>query len=123
MINSLVVIWDFDPVMFTLGSLEIRYYGLMWALALLLGGWFFGNFCKREHLNPELADSIFVYGALATVIGARLGHCLFYEPLAALDHHNRDTQWRHGKPRSCYRSADRIMALLTQKQDALHLVA
>ncbi len=80
MINSLVVIWDFDPVMFTLGSLEIRYYGLMWALALLLGGWFFGNFCKREHLNPELADSIFVYGALATVIGARLGHCLFYEP-------------------------------------------
>lgn len=80
MISNLVVTWDFDPVMFSLGSIEIRYYGLMWALALLLGGWFFSNFCKRENLNPELADSIFVYGALATVLGARLGHCLFYEP-------------------------------------------
>ena len=80
MIRNLVVIWDFDPVLFSLGSLEIRYYGLMWALALLLGGWFFGNFCKREKLKPEIADSVFVYGALATVIGARLGHCLFYEP-------------------------------------------
>ncbi len=80
MIKNLVVVWNFDPVMFSLGSLEIRYYGLMWALALLLGGWFFGNFCKREGLKPELADSVFVYGALATVIGARLGHCLFYEP-------------------------------------------
>ncbi|MBQ3259525.1 MAG: prolipoprotein diacylglyceryl transferase [Alistipes sp.] len=80
MIKNLVIVWDFDPVMFSLGSLEIRYYGLMWALALLLGGWFFGNFCKREGLKSELADSIFIYGALATVIGARLGHCLFYEP-------------------------------------------
>ena len=80
MIKNLVIVWDFNPVMFSLGSLEIRYYGLMWALALLLGGWFFGNFCKREGLKSELADSIFIYGALATVIGARLGHCLFYEP-------------------------------------------
>ena len=80
MISNLVVTWDFNPVMFSLGSIEIRYYGLMWALALLLGGWFFTNFCKREKLNPELADSIFVYGALATVLGARIGHCLFYEP-------------------------------------------
>ncbi len=80
MIQNLAIVWDFNPVMFSLGTLEIRYYGLMWALALLLGGWFFGNFCKREGLKPELADSIFVYGALATVIGARVGHCLFYEP-------------------------------------------
>ncbi len=80
MINNLVIVWNFDPVLFSVGSFEIRYYGLMWALALLLGGWFFGNFCKREGLKPELADSIFVYGALATVLGARLGHCLFYEP-------------------------------------------
>ena len=80
MIKNLVVIWDFDPVLFSLGSFEIRYYGLMWALALLLGGWFFGNFCKREKLKPELADSVFIFGALATVLGARIGHCLFYEP-------------------------------------------
>ena len=41
---------------------------------------FFVQFCKREGLPAKLADSIFIYGALATIIGARLGHCLFYEP-------------------------------------------
>lgn len=52
----------------------------MWALALLLGGWIFSYFCKREGKSQELADSAFLYIALGTIIGARLGHCLFYDP-------------------------------------------
>ena len=76
--------WDFDPVMFNLGSIDIRYYGLMWAVAILGGAKFFDNFCKREGLPSKVADSIFVYGALATVLGARLGHCLFYDPIGYL---------------------------------------
>ena len=47
---------------------------------------FFVQFCKREGLPAKLADSIFIYGALATIIGARLGHCLFYEPDYFLSH-------------------------------------
>lgn len=80
MIHQLFVVWDFNPVMLSIGSFEIRYYGLMWAIALLLGGLMFNRFCKKEGLPQTLADSIFVYGVLATVIGARVGHCLFYEP-------------------------------------------
>ncbi|MBP3482229.1 MAG: prolipoprotein diacylglyceryl transferase [Alistipes sp.] len=80
MIHELVVVWDFNPVFFSIGSFEVRYYGLMWAVALLLGGWMFNTFCKKEGLRQEIADSIFIYGTLATVIGARVGHCLFYEP-------------------------------------------
>jgi len=80
MIYELVVVWDFNPVLFSIGTFEIRYYGLMWAIALLLGGLMFNSFCKKEGLRQEIADSIFVYGTLATVIGARVGHCLFYEP-------------------------------------------
>ncbi len=85
MINPyLSVVWDFDPVFISIGSLDIRYYGLMWALAILIGARFFSNFCKREGLPPSVSDSIFVYGTLATIIGARLGHCLFYDPVEYL---------------------------------------
>lgn len=80
MIHQLFIVWNFDPVMVSIGSFEIRYYGLMWAVALLLGGYMFNRFCKREGLPQSVADSVFVYGTLATVIGARVGHCLFYEP-------------------------------------------
>lgn len=81
MSNGLLYIdWNFDPVFFTLFGADVRYYGVMWALAILIGGWFFADFCRREALSPKLADSIFVYGTLATIIGARVGHCLFYEP-------------------------------------------
>ncbi|MFI3319204.1 MAG: prolipoprotein diacylglyceryl transferase [Rikenellaceae bacterium] len=78
--NPLFIEWDFNPVLFHIGSLEIRYYGLMWALAIFIGAKFFDNFCKREGLNQSVSESIFIYGALATILGARVGHCIFYEP-------------------------------------------
>ena len=76
----LAIVWDFDPVMLSLGSFDIRYYGLMWAVALLLGGWIFSQFCKHEKLPQSLSDSAFMFITLGTIIGARMGHCLFYEP-------------------------------------------
>ena len=79
-LQPLSVVWNFDPVLFSIGSLDIRYYGLMWALAILIGAKFFDNFCKREGLPSKVSESIFIYGTLATIIGARLGHCLFYDP-------------------------------------------
>lgn len=74
------IVWDFDPVLFTIGSFEIRYYGLMWAVAILVAAKFFDNFVKREGLKPEVSESIFLYGTIGTILGARLGHCLFYDP-------------------------------------------
>lgn len=79
MTHTLSILWDFDPVFFSIGSFDVRYYGLMWALALLGGALFFDNFCKREGLSQQVSESVFIYGALATVLGARLGHCLFYD--------------------------------------------
>ncbi len=76
----LTVVWHFNPTFIRIGSLDIRWYGVMWAIAIGLGAFFFVQFSKREGLPAKLADSIFIYGALATIIGARLGHCLFYEP-------------------------------------------
>ena len=80
----LSIVWDFNPVFFRIGDFDIRYYGLMWALAILVGAKLFGNFCKREGLPSKVSESIFIYGTLATIIGARLGHCLFYDTMEYL---------------------------------------
>ena len=80
MLHTLSIVWDFDPVMFRIGSFDIRYYGLMWALAILIAAKFFDNFVKREGLPESVSESIFLYGTLGTIIGSRLGHCLFYDP-------------------------------------------
>ena len=82
--NPLYIVWNFNPVLFSVGGLDIRYYGLMWALAILVGAKFFDNFCKREGLPSSVSESIFIYGTLATILGARLGHCLFYDTMEYL---------------------------------------
>jgi prolipoprotein diacylglyceryl transferase len=85
MVNFLAVTWDVDPVMLRLGSFQVMWYGLSWALALGIGGYFFAHFIRREKLNPDLGN-IFWWGAIVTVVGARLGHCLFYDPVHYLTH-------------------------------------
>ncbi len=86
MINFLAVTWDVDPVFFRLGSFEVMWYGLCWMLAILGGALFYINFGKREGLSPKLADNIFWWGTIATILGARLGHCFFYEPAYYFSH-------------------------------------
>lgn len=78
--NTLAVIWDVNPVFISIGSLEIAYYGLLWVAAFVLGGYIFGKMVKSEGLNPDMTDSAFMYMLIATIVGARLGHCFFYEP-------------------------------------------
>ncbi len=80
MINLLYIDWNVDPTIFSLFGFEIRYYSLMWVAAIWIGAKYFELYCKREGLKPEVAESIFIFGTLGTILGARIGHCLFYEP-------------------------------------------
>lgn len=80
MVSFQYIDWNFDPVFVSLFGLDIRYYGLMWALALLAGGWLFSYFCRRENRPQTLSDSAFMFIVLGTILGSRIGHCLFYEP-------------------------------------------
>jgi prolipoprotein diacylglyceryl transferase len=82
----LAITWDMNPVMLNLGFIEVRYYGLCWALALGIGLWIFSKIFKRENLSDKTLDSLFWYAVIATVLGARLGHCYFYEPAYYLSH-------------------------------------
>ncbi len=78
--NLLAITWNFDPIFISLGPLDIAWYGVMWVLAFFLGERFFGRIVKKEGLNPDMTISAFFYMFIATIIGARLGHCLFYDP-------------------------------------------
>ncbi len=73
-------VWNADPIAISVGFAKIRWYGLMFASAFissyLLMSWIY----KREGKNNEDIDDLLTYAAVGTVVGARLGHCLFYSP-------------------------------------------
>jgi len=73
-------VWDFDPVLITLGRLQIRYYGVLFAAAIYIGYLVMKWQFKRGGQGEAKADALFLYETLGIVIGARLGHVLFYEP-------------------------------------------
>lgn len=75
-----VITWNVDPEIFSLGELSIRWYGLLFATAFLSGYLVFTRYLATERLNSEMLDQLLIYIAVGTVVGARLGHCFFYEP-------------------------------------------
>lgn len=79
-------VWDVHPTLFTIGPIEVRYYGLMWALGFIISAYIISNIMKREGYPEKMFDSFFWYALLSTVIGSRLGHCLFYDPGYYLTH-------------------------------------
>lgn len=85
-ILPLVVTWDVNPALFHLGSFEVRYYGVLWAVALGISAYIFHHIMIREGLSEKTFDSVFWFGVISTVLGSRLGHCLFYDPGYYLTH-------------------------------------
>lgn len=79
-------VWDVPKTLFTIGPVEVRYYGLMWALGFIISAYIISNIMKREGYPEKTFDSFFWYALLSTVIGSRLGHCLFYAPGYYLTH-------------------------------------
>ena len=91
MLSSLAsIFWNVDPTIFTAGpwhvfGLEIgpltpRWYGLLFMAPFVLGTFVLGHIYKSEKTSPVWVDVITVYMLVGTIVGARLGHVLFYEP-------------------------------------------
>lgn len=74
------ITWNVDPEIFSIGQLSIRWYGLLFATAFLSGYIVFTRYLATERLRSDMLDQLLIYVAVGTVIGARLGHCFFYEP-------------------------------------------
>lgn len=72
--------WGVKPDLLSIGGLHIRWYGLLFAAGFYVGYLVMTKFFKKEEVPIPLLDKLAMYMILATVIGARLGHCLFYEP-------------------------------------------
>lgn len=73
------ITWNVDPVLFHLGGVEIRWYGLLWAIGLYICWKVNERMYKRENCPAEWPDQLFFWMAAGVIIGARLGHCWFYE--------------------------------------------
>ncbi|MBT5017007.1 prolipoprotein diacylglyceryl transferase [Candidatus Peregrinibacteria bacterium] len=72
---------DISPILFELGPLSLRWYGLFFALGLVIAYFFVRHLIKRKGHNPEIVDSVVFYLIIGVIIGARLGHVFFYHPL------------------------------------------
>lgn len=78
--SFLSIIWDVNPILVQLGPIAIRYYSLLFIAGFPLGYYLMTKFFKKEGVNLDLLDPFLYISLLGTVVGARLGHCLFYEP-------------------------------------------
>ena len=76
----LSVHWHVNPILFHIGSLEIRWYGLLFVSGFVIGWYLFKWFFTREKLDTKLMDPLLYTLLIATIVGARLGHCIFYQP-------------------------------------------
>ncbi len=74
------VIWTPSPEIFTLGAISVRWYGLLFASGFLIGQYILSHIFRSEGKPEEDVNTVTVYMVIATILGARLGHCLFYEP-------------------------------------------
>jgi phosphatidylglycerol:prolipoprotein diacylglycerol transferase len=94
--HLLIVPWDVNPEIFHIGSFAVRWYGLLFASSFLFGYIILGRIFKNENLSDALLDKLTVYVAIGTIVGARLGHCLFYEPGYYLSHPGEILKIWHG---------------------------
>jgi prolipoprotein diacylglyceryl transferase len=78
--------WNADPEIINVFRISIRYYGLLFVSGLILCIFILGWIYKRENIPSEHLDKLSIYGMIGILIGARLGHCLFYEPSYFLSH-------------------------------------
>jgi len=84
--HLLVIPWDVNPEIFRIGAFAVRWYGLLFASSFLFGYIIMSKIFKNENLSDELLDRLTIYMAVGVIAGARLGHCLFYEPGYYLSH-------------------------------------
>lgn len=80
------ILWNVSPEIFSIMGFPLVWYGLLFATAFLIGMQLMTWMYKKEGRNPREIESLIIYILIGTVVGARLGHCFFYEPAYFLAH-------------------------------------
>lgn len=85
----LYILWNPSEVMFHIGNFGVRWYSMCWLTGLFLGYLLMKRLYKEQQIPDEKFDPLFIYIFVSVLVGARLGHCLFYQPeyfLSSWDH-------------------------------------
>ena len=80
------ITWDVSPIIVDLKFIQLRWYGFLFASGFVIGQYIMSWIFKMEKRPQKELDGLLIYMLVSTVIGARLGHCLFYEPAYYLSH-------------------------------------
>ncbi|MDR1758253.1 MAG: prolipoprotein diacylglyceryl transferase [Bacteroidales bacterium] len=78
--------WTVNPVIFSIGSLSLRWYGLLLTIGFVLAYFTLQRVFKNENVSPDLLDKLAVWAIVWTLVGLRVGHFLFYETSYLLEH-------------------------------------
>jgi phosphatidylglycerol:prolipoprotein diacylglycerol transferase len=78
--------WNVDPELIVIGPIHIRWYGFLFSLGFLASFFVLAWIFRKENKTVEQLNKLYIYLIIAVVIGARLGHCLFYRPEYYLAH-------------------------------------
>ena len=79
-------VWNVEPTIFKLGFLQLRWYGLLFVGSFILGLIIMKKIFIKEGKDASSLDNLLIYALVGAIIGARLVHCLFYEPNYYLNH-------------------------------------
>ena len=80
MLDLLAINWSVNPEILAIGPLSLRWYSLLFVSGFVLGWYIFKWFFQREGVPVKLLDPLLYTLLFGTIVGARLGHCLFYQP-------------------------------------------
>lgn len=79
MFDLLAVHWHVDPAIFRIGGFQLRWYSVLFISGFILGWYIMKWIFKRERMDEKLLDPLLYTLLIGTIVGARLGHCLFYD--------------------------------------------
>lgn len=80
MMNMLFIDWQPSVEAFSVGAFSVRWYSLLWCVGLLLAYLIVQKLYKQQKIEDEKFEPLFFYCFIGVLVGARLGHCIFYEP-------------------------------------------
>lgn len=84
--NILLIIWNPNPIVFSIFSYEVRWYSIFWIIALAAGSIVVSKIFKQKNISDEKFSQLFIYSFVGIILGARLGHCIFYEAQYYIHH-------------------------------------
>lgn len=76
----LFVNWNMNPEIFRIGGFALRWYSLLFVGGFIVGYYILRWICRKEKVEEKMVDTLLYTLLIATIVGARLGHCCFYQP-------------------------------------------